>query len=359
MLHFKDDKSKRSSGRKTRRAKLFSIILRRLLEHLLQKVEADGPPNMNPLWMNLRDSELARLNVKNMGYDIARALGTSRMSPAPAEPTADLLGWRASTQRDIESAWCAYWCGQLGIRPIYHRKIWELCYILQSMHTCGVLQPGKQGLGFGCGREPIPSLLASRGVQVLATDLPPEHDGTMGWRSTSQHTTELEALWHAHLVTREAFESQVRLQHVDMNNIPSTLTDFDFCWSTCALEHLGSIEKGLQFIENSLETLRPGGVSIHTTEFNISEADTIDNWPTVLFQRQNFERLAERLRRLNCLVEPISFETGDGVLDRFVDLPPYSGLPAGMSTIGDHPAHLKLSVDGFPATCFGMTILKR
>ena len=41
---------------------------------------------------------------------------------------------------------------------------------------------------------------------------------------------------------------------------------------------LGSISQGLDFIENSLNTLVKGGISIHTTEFNFTNNEhTIDN----------------------------------------------------------------------------------
>jgi len=31
--------------------------------------------------------------------------------------------------------------------------------------------------------------------------------------------------------------------------LPADLTGFDFCWSICALEHLGTIAQGLDFIK--------------------------------------------------------------------------------------------------------------
>ena len=35
---------------------------------------------------------------------------------------------------------------------------------------------------------------------------------------------------------------------------------FDFVWSACAFEHLGSILNGLEFVVNSVKCLKPGGV---------------------------------------------------------------------------------------------------
>ena len=67
----------------------------------------------------------------------------------------------------------------------------------------------------------------------------------------------------------DEFRRLVDFRYCDMNNISSDLHEFDFCWSCCALEHLGSLSAGLRFIERSLDTLRPGGWAVHTTEFNL------------------------------------------------------------------------------------------
>jgi hypothetical protein len=45
------------------------------------------------------------------------------------------------------------------------------------------------------------------------------------------------------------------------------LSTYDFIWSSCSLEHLGSLELGEQFIYNSLKHLKPGGVCPHD-EYN-------------------------------------------------------------------------------------------
>jgi hypothetical protein len=156
------------------------------------------------------------------------------------------------------------------------------------------------------------------------------------------------------------FDRHVVLEYVDMNDIPDTLTGYDFCWSICALEHLGSIAQGLDFIENSLSTLRPGGLAVHTTEFNIRpDGPTIDNWPTVAFQRRHMEKIRQRLEAAGHRVAPFDFTLGDGPLDKFVDLPPWShDLPPEMNEWLGEPSHLKLGFDGIVATCIGIIITK-
>ena len=169
---------------------------------------------------------------------------------------------------------------------ILHRKLWELAYLLQALHENGLIAEGRRGLVFGAGEEPIPSYLAARGVAVTVTDLARDAAMASGWATTGQHVASLDQAFQAHLVDRATFDRLVDFRVADMNAIPADLTGYDFCWSICALEHLGSIEKGLAFIENALATLKPGGVAVHTTEFNVDpRGPTNDHWPTVLFKR--------------------------------------------------------------------------
>jgi 2-polyprenyl-3-methyl-5-hydroxy-6-metoxy-1,4-benzoquinol methylase len=294
------------------------------------------------------------------GYDVARRLVEALPVDRQTEARHVGLQSKPSIQEDIESDWCAHWCGQLGIPVVFHRKIWELAYVLQAIYENGHMQPGARGLGFGCGVEPLPSYLAAHGVSVTMTDLELADAQAAGWASTNQHASSLKAAFQSHLVEESVFDEKVSLRYVDMNAIPADLVDYDFCWSICAFEHLGSIEKGMAFIENSLKTIRSGGLSVHTTELNInSEGPTIDNWATVLFQRRHFEALAHRLRAQGHYVADLNFYLGDRPMDRFVDLPPYHhDLPAGMGEWIGHQQHLKVAVDGFASTCFGLVVRK-
>lgn len=308
------------------------------------------------------EERILRLNVKNFGYQLARGLVPALRSVSPAgEPRPRNLGWRASTQRDVESPWFAHWCAELRIAPMYHRKLWEYAYVLQALHDAGLLREGVEGLGFGCGEEPIASYLASRGAQVTVTDLAPARARGLGWMETGQHTSGVDQAFRADLVSREVFERRVRLEYVDMNDIPASLEGrHDFCWSICAFEHLGSIEQGLRFVERSMGTLRPGGVAVHTSEFSFVEGDRlVDGGSTVLFQRQHYQELAARLRRAGHEVGAIDFDPGSEPLDRFIDLPPYSwDGPEGRrwGADGAEVGHLKLSVGGVASTCFGVVV---
>jgi hypothetical protein len=260
----------------------------------------------------------------------------------------------------LECDWSRYWSRELKIAHLMHRKVWEFAFILQALHQSGFICENSRGIGFGCGEEPLPSYMASKGCRITATDLPGDHESAAPWAGSGQHAT-LDKTYRSEFLDRATFDSRVDFRAVDMNAIPLDLTGYDFCWSICAFEHLGSIDRGMTFIDNSMKTIRSGGVSIHTTEFNfLDDERTIDNHGTVLFQRKHFEEMANRLTAAGHRVAPLDFNVGNDPLDRFIDIPPFPGdwSPAHHANWSSDSFHLKLSVDGFAATCFGLIAFK-
>lgn len=334
------------------------------LSDLVAMTKSDGQPNINSLWLALMDLNAIKWSVKQQGYALGRKVyeHTSTL-PVPASPGNFTVNCKPSTQADVQSPWFLYWMEQLQSAPLPHRKLWEYAWILQNLHGHRKLVAGMRGLGFGCGTEPLPSYFAAHGIDVTVTDLAPEEVVGRGWAETGQHSESIEAIFKDSIVSREAFDRHVALEYVDMNDIPSHLDgQYDFCWSICALEHLGSIKNGLDFIERSLSTLKPGGIALHTTEFNYTETEkTTDNWETVLFLRKHFEYLSERLSTSGHSVAPMSFDVGHDPLDTFVDLPPFNFDQFLIYRDKDRKyrdGHLKTSVDGFPSTCYGVMIQK-
>jgi SAM-dependent methyltransferase len=320
----------------------------------------NSQPNPDAIMMAIRDISIANMNIKAFGYDLARRLAAA--VPIPENTAARHVGLasKASVQADLESDWVAHWSAQLQVPVIFHRKLWEVCYVLQAIYEEGHLRAGARGLGFGCGEEVTPSYLASHDIAITVTDLAAANAQAAGWAATGQHVSSIEQAFQPHLVSRELFDKNISLRDVDMTAIPDDLVDYDFCWSMCALEHLGTIQAGLDFIENSLKTLRPGGLAVHTTEFNLDpDGPTIDNWPTVLFQQKHFEELAARLRAQGHYVAAFDFSYGDKPMDHFIDIPPFPyHLPTQMNDWFGPSLHLKVSVDGFPCTCFGIVVRK-
>ena len=114
-------------------------------------------------------------------------------------------------------------------------------------------------------------LQTTYGCEVVATDLDPDDTRSKDWQDTDQHASgRVEALNSRGICPSDRFFRQVRYRNVDMNFIPEDLRDFDFVWSSCALEHIGSLRHGLDFILHAMDCLKPGGWAIHTTEFNLT-----------------------------------------------------------------------------------------
>lgn len=337
--------------------------------------KSSGDETKKLLEKSLRDIDVLKLNVKNLGYELAKEMASTRLSTHnhSGEAKKFMLQSKASTQSDMETEWVSYWCSKLNIYPVYHRKIWELCYVPQALFENDALSPNANGIVFGCGQEPLPSLFAKIGSKITVTDLDPEHDAAKDWANTEQHASTLDKVFYPDIISKSEFEERVTHKFVDMNNIPGELNGkYDFCWSVCALEHLGTVEKGLQFVENSCDVLADGGVAVHTTEYNYTnEKDTLDGSYTVAFQDKHFLNLKDRLDKKGYELLTLNFNAGDGVLDRFVDVPPYlgsekimkSGFKSGFIddqwwNINQH-GHMKLILGGFPCTCFGLIVRKK
>ena len=254
---------------------------------------------------------------------------------------------QACTQAQFHTPTYRYWCREIRETPRYHRKQWEFCYILQALSSYGAIREGQRGLGFGVGTEPLTAVLAARGCHIVATDLNSDAAQRVGWADTNQHAADIAALNTRGICDPARFAANVTYRVVDMNHIPSDLRDFDFTWSACCLEHLGSIANGLAFIENSLATLRPGGIAVHTTEFNCSSNEaTLHRGHTVLFRGQDIEALCARLKKDGHEITA-NFHLGDQELDQRIDVPPYST-----------DRHLKLQLGKYATTSFGIIVRK-
>jgi hypothetical protein len=220
-------------------------------------------------------------------------------------------------------------------------------FIARHIEAAGLIQAGRRGLGFGVGREPLPSAFAALGVSVLATDMSPDAATAAGWMETNQHASQLSQLNSKGICPDDEFNRKVSFGVCDMNAIPATFADYDFCWSSCSLEHLGSIKAGLDFIKASVKTLKVGGVAVHTTEYNVSSNDaTIDNNPTlVLFRRRDIDGLVEELRSDGHFVAEVCYDVLSEPIDLFVDIPPFTA-----------DTHIRLALANFVSTSIGLVI---
>jgi 2-polyprenyl-3-methyl-5-hydroxy-6-metoxy-1,4-benzoquinol methylase len=313
-----------------------------------------GKPNNSYFNVRFRHFEAAAADIRVLGSALgrqtaeAKLLGRKPGTPPRARPKCKLC-----TQSDLEADWALYWSDELKLTPKYHRKLWEFVYIAQALWAEDKLRPGAQGLGFGCGSEPLPSLFAKYSASVLATDLSAADPASAEWMKSNQHSQAVEALRSRAICPDDSLLANIDFRPQDMRNIDADLFGkFDFCWSACALEHLGSINDGLDFIRNSLKTLKPGGVAVHTTEFTFDEAPAHETWPTVLYKKAHLEEFFDRLTREGFQVAEVDLSPGTGLLDRFADLQLKELTVKPLSS----ELHLRTVYDGYVCTSVGMVV---
>lgn len=250
---------------------------------------------------------------------------------------------------DFKAGWFKRWCNELDEEPNFHRKQWEFVYIMQALWERGCIAEEKNGLVFAVGTEPLPAMFAKYGTNILATDILPEKGIEKGWDNGNQLCFGVDDLNTRGICDTAVFKKRVSYRAVDMNEIPADLVDFDFNWSSCSFEHLGTLERGISFLKDQIKTLRPGGWAVHTTEYNISSNDeTQENNDTVIYRQQDIERIVRELKNEGHFVEALDLSLGGLPEDFMVDTEPHQ-----------QKVHVKLQVGKYVVTSVGLIIRKR
>jgi hypothetical protein len=231
----------------------------------------------------------------------------------------------------------------------YNRKVWEWAYIAEAVRTAGLLEPGRTALGFGCGTEPMPALFARFGLDVLATDQASD-EGQQDWAGTGQLMNGLQSLSRPHLVSDSQLAERVRVRAVDMNDVPGDIGTYDVIWSSCVLEHLGSPQRGLDFVLESADLLNPGGVMVHTTELELTPMPTSQDYGhCAVYVVEDLERLVDKLLASGLETSINPYVSLDSPQDRWVSM-----ATTGYAEALRDVAHLRLALGNSVTTSFGL-----
>ena len=237
-------------------------------------------------------------------------------------------------------------CSFIGQKPVLHRKQWEYAYIVWKLDSLGKLGMGSKGIGFGVGQEPLPAAFSSKQCTILATDAPKDNND-QGWELTSQFATSIQQLSKPDILPDSELQKYCHFRELDMNDYESIPLGWDFHWSSCVIEHLGGIQSAIDFVVNSARKLAPGGVAVHTTEFNLSSnEDTLDMPGTCILRRRDLDMLRVRLAEVGLHMEDLVLDPGSHVYNYHVDCPPYQSY-----------GHLRLELDKYLSTSVGMVIV--
>jgi len=163
---------------------------------------------------------------------------------------------------------------------------------------------------------------------------------------------DLTGLSRRHLISDDDLASRVTLCNVDMNDVPADIGTFDVIWSSCVIEHLGSPERGLDFVLESCRLLTPGGLAVHTTELELTRREsTADYGHCAVYRLQDLRDFATRLADVGC-TSTFNFTVPmDTPEDRWISLLIVEGESAPPDV-----AHLKLALGESVTTSFGLLI---
>lgn len=252
---------------------------------------------------------------------------------------------------DWEAEHFLYWPHRLGIPfPVPpQRKWWEFIEIANIIYRVKGLE-GMRGIGFGVGEEPMTSALASLGAQILATDIGANHESSKDW-DNGQLAKNIESLYKHEIIDRETFDKNVTFEELDMNNIltrEDLFNQFDFSFSCGSIEHIGGIEQTIQFLVNQMNVLKPGGIAVHTTEYNLdSEEETLNAHNICLLRKRDLIELERKITEKGYELIPVDYSLGNEEADLFIDKPPHQ-----------FHQHLKLQSSGFTHTSILLVIRK-
>jgi hypothetical protein len=247
---------------------------------------------------------------------------------------------------DFDSSWYKKWAKELKQdkdhlqdHQIRANKFWQNAALTEALYEQGVLEAGKSGIGFGVGQERLPALFAKYGVNVTATDQDFTTQKAGHW-AKHELATSAQSLNKLGICPEDDFAAHVSYSPVDMKKVPKKFFDgFDFAWSNCALGHLGSLEAGLKFIEESLLCVKPGGTVVHTTEFNVlSNVTTSTGGDTVIFRAKDINRLYKKLTSLGYDCSPVYFTFGTDPVDARVSMRPQYGNDFSKIQVNGHIA---------------------
>jgi SAM-dependent methyltransferase len=311
---------------------LYNIPKNAVSTSYLKLVNVDESQPQPSVWVQANPEELVSAQY-NLPFHFANAIAVLDITKIPATRSAltqppigdkqpqafNRVTSKLCVNRDFQTDYYQHWIEKLKAPTMIHRKYWEWVVMSQALNERGFLKAGKKGMGFAVGNEPLPSAFASLGCEIVATDQSYDiPEAKEDWATSDQLCRGKQALNEKEICPPETFDKLVSFREVDMNNIPEDLKqgEFDFIWSSCAFEHIGSIEHGLRFVKESLKCLKPGGMAIHTTEFNCSSNEgTLNTDNLVFFRHRDIQRLIGELTAEGYRVEPPDYWMGDSKYD--------------------------------------------
>ena len=147
----------------------------------------------------------------------------------------------------------------------FHRKQWEFAMIFLTLQKFGLLNEQKVGLSLGGGNERVLYSIAKYVKKLIVTDL---YDDNTSWDcARTQDPDEF-------IKASKPFpvdDKKIQALKMDMRFLDFADNTFDFCYSSCAIEHIGEYKDFLQHFNEVNRVLKDDGMYVLTTELQFGE----------------------------------------------------------------------------------------
>ena len=137
--------------------------------------------------------------------------------------------------------------------------------IFITLEKFGLLKNQKIGLSLGGGNERVLYSIANHIKKLFVTDL---YDDNTSWDCARTKDPD------EFIKVSKPFpidDTKIKALKMDMRKLDFADNTFDFCYSSCAIEHIGGYQDFLQHFNEVNRVLKAGGIYVLTTELQFGE----------------------------------------------------------------------------------------
>jgi ubiquinone/menaquinone biosynthesis C-methylase UbiE len=178
---------------------------------------------------------------------------------------------------------------ELKEQPRFHRKQWEFAMIFLALKKLGFLNENKTGLSMGGGSERVLYSIAKHVKKLFVTDL---YDENTTWDCARTFNPD------DFIKQNKPFdidEQKVTALKMDMRSLEFEDNSFDFCYSSCAFEHIGKNEDFIQHLNEVYRCLKNNGVYVFTTELQLGN-NTIEDRNNFIFSPESLQTILNEIK---------------------------------------------------------------
>lgn len=165
-----------------------------------------------------------------------------------------------------------------------HRKQWEFAMIFLTLKKYGLIENTKTGLSLGGGNERVLYAIGNHVKTLYVTDL---YDQNTSWDCARTEDPD------EFIKASKPFpvdDGKLQAIRMDMRFLDFDNNTFDFCYSSCAIEHIGEDNDFLQHLNEVNRVLKEGGIYVLTTELQFGEK-TIPDQNNYVFNKEHLSNL--------------------------------------------------------------------